>query len=66
MPVPDGWEVARQLKADPGSSATHVVAITGDVMPGDREQRLATGFDDSITKPVDVRSVRELLRAYFG
>ena len=66
MPVPDGWEVARKLKADPATSATHVVAITGHVMPGDREQALATGFDDYITKPVDVRSVRELLRTYLG
>jgi two-component system, cell cycle response regulator DivK len=64
MPVLDGWEATRRLKADPATARTHVVALTAQAMPGDRAQALAAGCDDYVTKPLDVRAVRDLLEAY--
>lgn len=66
MPVMDGWEVVRRLKADPATRHIHVIAMTNYAMPGDREQALAAGCDDYIAKPIDVRQLRELLETYFG
>jgi CheY-like chemotaxis protein len=52
MPGMDGFEVARQLKADPALCAVPVVAVTAYAMVGDREKVLAAGFNGYITKPI--------------
>lgn len=65
MPNMDGYEVARQLKADPNTRAIPLVAITALAMVGDRDKVLAAGFDGYISKPVDpdsfVRQIEEFL-----
>jgi two-component system cell cycle response regulator DivK len=56
MPIVDGWEALRQLKADPRLAAIPVVALTAHAMAGDRERALAAGCHGYITKPIVVRT----------
>lgn len=53
LPILDGWEATRQLKANEATKDIPVVALTANAMTGAREQALAAGCDDYDTKPVD-------------
>jgi two-component system cell cycle response regulator DivK len=52
LPVIDGWEAIRQLKANEKTRTIPVIALTAHAMAGDRERALAAGADDFDTKPV--------------
>jgi CheY-like chemotaxis protein len=54
LPVVDGWEATRQIKASPQTKHIPVIALTANAMTGDREKALAAGCDDFDTKPVEL------------
>jgi CheY-like chemotaxis protein len=54
LPVMDGWEATRRIKADPRTRRIPVIALTAHAMAADRDKALAAGCDDFDTKPVDI------------
>ena len=53
LPVIDGWEATRQLKADPATRDIPIIALSAHALAGAREKALAAGCDEFDTKPVE-------------
>ena len=62
MPLMDGYEVCRRLRTDPALCHTRVVAQTGWGDPETRRKASEAGFDDHLTKPVDLEALLRLLQ----
>jgi len=59
LPVLDGWEAARRLKANTATAKIPVIALTAHAMVQDKEKAIAAGCDDFDTKPVELPRLLE-------
>jgi CheY-like chemotaxis protein len=66
LPVIDGWEVARRLKAQSSVSKVPVIALTAHAMRGDEEKARECGCDEYLTKPLDEDLLFEKLDRLLG
>jgi two-component system, cell cycle response regulator DivK len=66
MPVIDGYEAIRQIKADPALTSIPIVAISSFAMKGDEEKARAAGCDHYVTKPYSPMQLLRMVRSYLG
>lgn len=63
MPMVDGYEVARQLRADEATRRAFLVATTGYAQDDDKAKAIQSGFDRHLTKPINFATLKETLAA---
>ena len=66
LPVIDGREATRRLKAAPETRAIPIIALTAHAMAGDRDMALAAGCDDYETKPIDLPRLLDKIETFLG
>ncbi len=66
MPQMDGLEATRRLRATPGFAAVPIIMLTAFAMPEDRERCLASGANEYLTKPVDLKLLNQAIEKYTG
>ena len=66
LPVIDGWEATRRLKAQPHTQTVPIIALTAHAMRGDRDQALAAGCDDYDTKPIDLKRLLGKIKSFLS
>ena len=63
LPVVDGWEATRRLKAAPETQSIPIIALTAHAMATDRDQAIEAGCDDYDIKPVELPRLLEKIKA---
>ena len=66
LPVMDGWEASRTLKADAATAKIPIIALTAHAMTSDRDKALQAGCNDYDTKPVDLPRLLGKIEALIG
>jgi len=66
LPVIDGWEATRRIKAATESAHIPIIALTAHAMAGDREKAIAAGCDDYDTKPIELPRLLGKIEALLG
>ena len=66
LPKMDGLQAVERLKSNPATQAIPVVALTGYAAQGDRERLLAKGFDDYLSKPIDIDDLLEKVTVWLN
>jgi CheY-like chemotaxis protein len=66
LPVIDGWEATRQVRANDATRKIPVIALTAHAMSGDREKAMEAGCDDYDTKPVEITRLLGKMTALLG
>jgi two-component system, cell cycle response regulator DivK len=66
LPVIDGWEATRRLKAHAELKSIPIIALTARAMRGDEAKARASGCDDFLTKPIDEALLFQMLNRYLG
>jgi CheY-like chemotaxis protein len=66
LPIMDGWEATRTLKAAPETRSIPVIALTAHAMSTDRDKALEAGCDDYDTKPIEFSRLLEKMEALIG
>jgi len=64
LPLLDGYEVTRRIKADPALRAIRIIAITSFALSGDESKARAAGCDAYVTKPYNPRALLAKIREY--
>ena len=64
MPMMNGYDAYKNIRSDPALQGITVIAFTSHAMRGDREKIIASGFDDYLTKPLDLQRFREIMNKY--
>lgn len=66
LPVLDGWEATRRIKADPELQGIYVIAISSHAMPGDEQRARESGCDDYLSKPLYESRLFAMLERFLG
>jgi two-component system, cell cycle response regulator DivK len=66
LPIVDGWEATRRLKADATLRGIPIIALTAHAMMGDEDKARASGCDDYLSKPINEDLLFEKLRRFLG
>lgn len=66
IPVIDGWEATKILKADPATGDIPIIALTAHALPDDRERAQAVGFNAYLAKPIEPRAVAAEVERWIG
>lgn len=66
MPEVDGYALTARIKSTPGFASVPIIAVTANVMRGDRERSLEAGCDGYIQKPIDIDILSQQIERFLG